>query len=281
MTAGGPYVYGIVRAGHPLPADLCGVGTPAAALELLPVGPVAAVISTAPARLRARRRDLLAHQDVLLTLALDGPVLPMRFGMLAPDTETVREQLKAGRARYPRVLARLADRVEMNVKALPATGALATLVAEEPHIRQLRDAAQRRPGYEANLRLGEAVVHTLARRAADAAQEIVAELSASAVAHAAGPQVAGAVLNRSFLIDRRATEAFQETVDRLSAEYRDRVELRGAGPLPCYSFTEPEAAPEPPPGAGPDPDGDPAPRPKRPRGPAADGKAAAATRTGA
>ncbi|MEU9848664.1 GvpL/GvpF family gas vesicle protein [Streptomyces sp. NPDC047985] len=243
MTAGGPYVYGIVKAGHPLPADLRGVGTPAAALELLSVGATAAVVSAAPARLRARRRDLLAHQEVLLALALDGPVLPMRFGMLAPDAETVHEQLKAGRKRYPRVLERLADRVEMNVKALSATGALAALVADEPHIRQLREAAQRRPGYEANVRLGEAVVHTLARRAADAAQQVVPELLALAVARSPGPQAAGTVLNMSFLVDRQDTAAFQQTVHRLSAEYQDRVELRVAGPLPCYSFTELEPEP--------------------------------------
>ncbi|GAA3772088.1 GvpL/GvpF family gas vesicle protein [Streptomyces phyllanthi] len=242
MTAAGPYVYGIVACDHPMPAELRGVGRPQAALELLPVGATAAVISAAPVPLRARRRDLLAHQEVLLTLALDGPVLPMRFGMLAPDADTVREQLEAGHEQNLRALDRLAGRVEMNVKALPATGALAALVAEEPHIRRLREATQRRPSYEANVRLGEAVVHTLARRAADAAQELQPELAALAVARSTGPHVTGTVLNMSFLVARQDTVAFRAAVDRLSATHRDRVELRVAGPLPCYSFTEPEVA---------------------------------------
>ena len=159
MTAAGLYVYGIVACDHPVPAELRGVGRPQAALELLPVGDTAAVVSAAPVPLRARRRDLLAHQDVLLTLALDGPVLPMRFGMLAPDAEAVREQLETGHDHHLRALERLAGRVEMNVKALPATGALAALVAEEPRIRQLREAAHSRPGYEANVRLGGLLAH--------------------------------------------------------------------------------------------------------------------------
>ncbi|MEU6576269.1 GvpL/GvpF family gas vesicle protein [Streptomyces sp. NPDC046805] len=242
MTAAGPYLYGVVACDHPMPAELRGVGTPPAALELQPMGATAAVVSAAPVPLRARRRDLLAHQEVLLTLAIDGPVLPMRFGMLAPDADAVREQLEAGHERNLRALERLAGRVEMNVKALPATGALAALVAEEPRIRQLRDAAHRRPGYEANVRLGEAVVHTLARRAAVAAQEIVPELAALAVARSTGPQVAGTILNMSFLVARQDIVAFRAAVDRMSCRYQDRVDLRVAGPLPCYSFTVPESA---------------------------------------
>ncbi|WP_030899286.1 MULTISPECIES: GvpL/GvpF family gas vesicle protein [unclassified Streptomyces] len=242
MNAAGTYVYGIVARGHRMPAELRGVGTPQAALEVLPVGETAAVVSAAPVPLRARRRDLLAHQEVLLTLALDGPVLPMRFGMVAPDADAVREQLETGQERNLRALDRLAGRVEMNVKALPATGALAALVAEEPRIRQLREAAHRHPGYEANVRLGEAVVHTLERRAADAAQEVQPELEALAVARSSGPHVDGTVLNMSFLVDREDVVAFRAAVDRLSAGYRDRVELRVAGPLPCYSFAEPEVA---------------------------------------
>ncbi|WP_431964164.1 GvpL/GvpF family gas vesicle protein [Actinacidiphila sp. bgisy160] len=235
-------MYGIIAFDHPLPAELRGVGTPPAAPELLPVGETAAVISAAPVPLRARRRDLLAHQEVLLTLAIDGPVLPMRFGMLAPNAESLHEQLEAGQEQNLRALERLRDRVEMNVKALPATGALAALVAEEPRIRQLREDAHRCPGYEASVRLGEAVVRTLAHRAVDAAKEIVPELAALAVARSHGPQVAGTVMNTSFLVARQDIPAFRATADHLSVRYQGRVELRVAGPLPCYSFTEPEGA---------------------------------------
>jgi Gas vesicle synthesis protein GvpL/GvpF len=242
MTADALYLYGIVAAGHHVPAELRGVGAPPAVLELLTAGPVAAVVSDPPARLRARRRDLMAHQDVLLTLAHDGPVLPMRFGMTAPSAEAVRGRLEAGLQRYPRVLDRLVGRVEMNVKARPASGALAAVIGQEPRIRQLRDAARRRPGYEANLRLGEAVAHALTRRAADAAQDAVRELTALAVADSRGPDVVGCVRNASFLVARQDIRAFQSVVEYLSGRCRDRVELRVIGPLPCYSFTEPTGA---------------------------------------
>ncbi|MFE0083712.1 GvpL/GvpF family gas vesicle protein, partial [[Kitasatospora] papulosa] len=65
MTGNGVYVYAIVPAGQALPAGAVGVGSPAAALRLVDGGRVTAVVSAAPPQLRARRRDLMAHLEVL------------------------------------------------------------------------------------------------------------------------------------------------------------------------------------------------------------------------
>ncbi|MDX3850962.1 GvpL/GvpF family gas vesicle protein [Streptomyces sp. AK02-01A] len=236
----GVYVYAIVPAEQPVPAGISGVGGPPMPVRVLVEGPVAAVVSEAPPRLRARRRDLLAHQELLLRLSESGPVLPMRFGMVAPDEATVREQLAAAGVRHLKALERLVDRVELNLKALPPSDALAGLVREDETIQQLLRAARRHPGYEANLRLGEAVVTALSRRAAEAGRRAVLELTPLACAVAAGPEVSGCVLNTSFLVDRAASDRFRTAARDFAALRRDHVELRVAGPLPCYSFVAPE-----------------------------------------
>ncbi|MGX1850064.1 GvpL/GvpF family gas vesicle protein [Streptomyces sp. NBC_01456] len=239
MTDDGIYVYGIVRAGHPLPSAPVGVGDPPGAVGTLAEGRLAAVISPAPPRLRARRRDLLAHQELLLALAADGPVLPMRFGMVAPDETVIRRQLSEAEDRHLAALDGVAGRVEINVKALPADEALPALVQGDATIRQLREAVRRRPSYEANVRLGEAVATALARRAAEAGREIVRELSSTAHAVCAGPEVSGCQVNVSFLVDRGDSAGFVAAAELLARRRQDRVVLRVAGPLPCYSFLEP------------------------------------------
>lgn len=241
MTAPGPrrvYVYGVVRASHTVPADRTGVGERPAPVRALRAGALAAVISDAPARLRAKRRDLLAHQDLALTLGRDGPVLPMRFGMIAPDEEAVRRQLLSTQNDCLAALERVDGRIEMNLKALPTETGLGSLVREDPEVSRLRTATRRAPGYEASVRLGEAVAHGLKRRATAAASTVLAELSAVADAMVHGPEVEGCVLNVSFLLDRREQRRFEGAVERLTAAHRDRAELRLTGPLPCYSFTE-------------------------------------------
>lgn len=230
------YVYAIVPAGAALPSGTAGVGSPPAPLRLVRDGKVTAVVSDAPAQLRARRRDLLAHQDILLRLSDDGPVLPMRFGAVAPDEESVRAQLAGAQADHLATLEHLDGAVELNLKAFPAQDSLASVVAEEKSVRRLREAVRRRPDYEANVRLGEAVASALSRRAADAGRKLLHRLTPKARAVAAGPEVHGCALNVSFLVDRSESDVFRATVRRFADAHREHVELRVAGPLPCYSF---------------------------------------------
>ncbi|MGW1813597.1 GvpL/GvpF family gas vesicle protein [Streptomyces sp. NPDC002125] len=236
MTQNGVYVYAIVPAAAVLPAGAVGVGSPPAGLRLVRDGKLTAVVSDAPPQLRARRRDLMAHQDVLLRLSDAGPVLPMRFGAVAPDEDSVRAQLAGSRAEHLATLRHLDGGVEINLKALPAQDALAAVVEQEKDVRRLREAVRRRPGYEENVRLGEAVATALSRRAADAGRKILHRLTPMARAVAAGPEVHGCALNVSFLVDRRESDTFRTAAQRFADAHRDHVELRVAGPLPCYSF---------------------------------------------
>ncbi|MEU3223338.1 GvpL/GvpF family gas vesicle protein [Streptomyces sp. NPDC006976] len=245
MAVDGVYVYAITRAGITLPEGPGGVGTPPALLRAVQRGRLAAVVSDAPPDLRARRRDLLAHQNLLMRLMDETPVLPMRFGMVAPDQDTVLRQLAAGEAGHLAALKQLSGCHEINVKALAAQDALADVVVEDGTVRKLREAARRRPGYEASIRLGEAVAAALARRASAAGRRVLRELTPRARAVAAGPEVQGCALNVSFLVERGDSDAFLAEARRFAAAHRDHVELRLAGPLPCYSFVTAQARPAP------------------------------------
>ncbi|MEU5036189.1 GvpL/GvpF family gas vesicle protein [Streptomyces sp. G9] len=236
MDCDGLYVYAVVRRGSALPEGAAGVGDQPATLRTVDTGKVAAVVSDAPARLRARRRDLLAHQDLLMGLAERGPVLPMRFGVVAPNEDALLAQLTAAEARHLATLGRLDGHVEVNVKALPAPDSLARVVKEDAAVRRLREEARRRPGYEASVRLGEAVATALAQRAAEAGREVMRELAPLAREAAKGPDVQGCTLNTSFLVPRDHSEQFRAAAERLAEERRNHVDIRFAGPLPCYSF---------------------------------------------
>ncbi|MFI6348173.1 GvpL/GvpF family gas vesicle protein [Streptomyces sp. NPDC050560] len=235
--SGRVYVYGVVHAGRELPPRTGGVGRPPLPVRLLPVGELAAVVSDVPRDLRARRRDLTAHQDLLLALGSRGPVLPMRFGMVAEDEAAVRHAVGAAATAHRAALDRLGRRVEMNVKAAPVESGVAALMREDADVRHLFAAVRRRPSYDGNIRLGRAVAEGLDRRAAEAAREALPALAAEAVESTRGPEVPGCVLNVSFLVREGRLERFRATADRLAAAHRDRVELRLTGPLPCYSFT--------------------------------------------
>ncbi|MEU3532334.1 GvpL/GvpF family gas vesicle protein [Streptomyces murinus] len=239
------YVYGITARSHPaLPEGMTGVGEPARTVRVLAEGELAALVSEAPEGLRPKRRDLLAHQNVLAEAGAGGCVLPMRFGNVAPDDDTVTQVLEERAEHYRERLAALDGKVEYNVKAHHIEEAVLHLVmAEQADIRALADANRKAGGgsYDDKLRLGELVAGAVkAREAADAA-EVRGLLEPAAAAVSAGPQSTGWLLNDSFLVARDTAEDFLAAVERVRAD-RPHLELRVNGPLPPYSFVEPGPA---------------------------------------
>lgn len=238
------YVYAITRAAHPaLPDGMEGIGAPPRAVRVLVAGDLAAVVSDAPENLRPKRRDLLAHQNVLAELGASGPVLPMRFGSLSSDDETVRAALAENGERYLKRLGELDGKVEYNVKAAHNEEAVVRQVlSEEPGIRALHEAGRAAGGgsYDDRLRLGEMVANAVQARETRDAETVRRELSP--LAHAVSPAPAGTgwLANISLLVDRESAGAFLAGVGELQKAH-PQLELQVNGPLPPYSFVDPVA----------------------------------------
>lgn len=236
------YVYGIARASHPaLPDGMDGVGDPPRPVRILTEGDLAAVVSDAPEDLRPKRRDLLAHQNVLAEVGAAGPVLPMRFGSLSSGDETVRDALSENADRYLGRLDELEGKVEYNIKAVHVEEAvLHQVLAEEPEIRALSEANRKAGGgsYDDKLRLGEMVASAVRGREARDAEIVREKLEPAASAVSPGPSGTGWLANISFLVTRDAAETFVAKVAELEKS-QPQLELRVNGPLPPYSFVEP------------------------------------------
>ncbi|WP_298554122.1 GvpL/GvpF family gas vesicle protein [Streptomyces luteogriseus] len=239
-TLGTLYVYGIAPAGVRPPRS---PGVAGAAVRLLTEDGLCAAVSNAPESVTARRRDLMAHQAVLGELAEQGPVLPMRFAVLTPDAEALRGQLRTDRAHLAAQLDGVRGCVEMNVKGTVVPGCFADLVRRDDTLRTLARRTRKSPGYEANVRLGEALAKGVAREARGAAREVLARLVPLAVRTAQGPVDDEQVLSTSFLVRSADEQRFRQAVAAQAREAGDRLTLSVTGPLPCYSFVDAPSAP--------------------------------------
>ncbi|MGP4044577.1 GvpL/GvpF family gas vesicle protein [Streptomyces sp. 2A115] len=236
------YVYGIAADSHPaLPDGMGGVGDPERPVRIVKAGGLAAIVSDAPEGLRPKRKDLLAHQNVLAETGAGGPVLPMRFGSLAPDDEAVAGVLAERSDHYKERLGTLAGKVEYNVKANHNEEAvLHRVMAENPEIRAITEANRQAGGgtYEQRLRLGELVVAALKSREAEDAVDLQHTLEPVADAMSVGPESTGWLANVSFLVERESAEVFLSAVEQVRKGH-PHLEVRVNGPLPPYSFVEP------------------------------------------
>ncbi|AQS65981.1 GvpL/GvpF family gas vesicle protein [Streptomyces pactum] len=242
-TTTGPealYVYGITPAGARTPRSL-GVG--GATVRLLTGTGLCAAVSAAPARLRPRRRDLLAHQAVLDELAAQGPLLPMRFAVLSPRPDVLLSQLRTDATHLSRQLDAVRGCVELNVKGAVVPGHFADLVRRDETLRNLALRTRRRPDYEANVRLGEAIARGVRREARRAAREVLDHLTPLAVRTVRGTTDDEQVLSASFLLRSADERRFRQAVEARARDCGDRLALSVTGPLPCYSFVDPAPAP--------------------------------------
>ncbi|MDT0382089.1 GvpL/GvpF family gas vesicle protein [Streptomyces sp. DSM 42041] len=233
------YLYAVTAAGHPHRLDgLHGVGDPAGALRSLRARSVAAVVSDAPAELRAKRRDLMAHENVQERLLEDGAVLPMRFGLVAGSDDEVLAALDEHAAAYEQALREVEGCTEYHLRvARDEDDMLREIVTQSDEARKLNDRTRQDPASHADkVALGELISHEIERRRERAAEDVVHALSDTAVRHVVGQPNRDHLVALSFLVRRERSGDFSRAAQHLADDLGAGAQLTLHGPLPPYSF---------------------------------------------
>src|SRR5437762_631798 len=171
------YVYGVVRAADGSPPKGRGInGEPVALVTL--EGLAALTSDVLDEVLEAGRDELLTHSRVLERALEGGVVLPMRFGVVMPNEESVREELLAAhRDELETQLDEMDGKVEINIKAIyDEQIVLRELLAENQEVAELRAEIEGKPEeatYYERIRLGEVVAQGLTTKRAEDEREIV------------------------------------------------------------------------------------------------------------
>ncbi|MER6675110.1 GvpL/GvpF family gas vesicle protein [Streptomyces sp. NPDC000983] len=233
------YVYSITSKDHPMKLDgVEGVGDPPATLRTVSAGVLSAVVSDAPEGLRAKRRDVLAHQEVQERLMADGAVLPLRFGMTAESEDDVRTVLEERAGEYQERLQSLEGSTEYNLKcSWEEEALLRRILLENDEARELNTAIRGGSGsHEMSLALGELVAQESEAREQALANGIVEAMRPYTRDSRPSPPGRNDFLNVSFLVDADQEEMFLATEISLANQLGEEFELRLRGPLPPYSF---------------------------------------------
>lgn len=237
------YVYGVIPAAGAAPPR--GPGIDDASIGVIPHGGVAALTSDVPGDfLEAGREELLRHSRVLEETMERSVVLPMRFGVVLPDEETVHQRLlDPYEEELEAQLKAMEGKVEITLKGIYDEGAiLREVIAEDRGIAKLREAIHGKPEeatYYQRIELGELIAAALEEKRAAAAPQIVDRLVPFAVDIKVGEPVHERMaVNASFLVERDRLKEFDRVVDEIGAEQAGRIQLKYTGPLPPHSFVE-------------------------------------------
>lgn len=236
------HVYGVMRTSHPL--------LPAATRPVI-WHDLAALTNELPVDRNPTERELLDDLIRLSSLVSLGPVVPVRFGTMFADEDTVRSAL----------LARTASRLRAHLDEFDGVAETHVYLRfdEDAALRAVfnsnpawQEALNRRTHRDliARIRLGETVAARLVDWRRTRADTLLAPISAVALRSTALPERSHTEDRRAFLIPVEELPTVLAAVDELHQCAGVTVDCVGL--LPAYSFlTEPGAEPELEPGPGP------------------------------
>jgi Gas vesicle synthesis protein GvpL/GvpF len=236
----GLYVYGVVAADAGL-SDPSPSGDRAPQVELVEADDLAAIISPAGGDDQASvRESVLAHARVLETVIRDATVIPMRFGMVFPDEDTVvSDLLEARHDELVQWLERLEGHVQMTLKVYFREDAvLREFMEEHEEIARLHEKTRGdQATQDDRVRLGQLVFEaTEQRRQRDGAQ-LLEEVDSLVVATSVEPPEEDfMVLNAPLLVKRDGVEQLEQRLEELAQEQGELMRFRLLGPMPAYHF---------------------------------------------
>jgi hypothetical protein len=245
----GIYVYGIVPADVQVEEDAQGIGDPPAPVKVIREGDIAALVSPVPTDEPLGKPECLqAHARLLDGTASVAPVLPLRFGAVMTDEESVAEELlKKNHDEFAGALRALEGHAEYVVKGrYDEETILREVISESDEAQRLRKSMSgmsEDASRKARMALGEIVVKAIdAKRAADTDAVVKKLKGVAKQVNVRKPTHELDAVNVAVLAAVEDEDELQAEVDDLAEGWGDRVNVRLLGPLAAYDFVVSQAA---------------------------------------
>lgn len=237
----GIYVYGIVPAD--VEAQDGATGVEEGVIDVVTHGDIAALVSELSVdRPLGNPEDLRAHARILDGTSRVAPVLPLRFGAVLTDDDSVKEELLGSHAdEFAAALAELDGKAEYVVKGRYVEGAILQEILDEDAdaaalretIRDTDEDATR----DARMALGERVNNAIVAKRAEDTRTVVDALDELADGvNVREPTHEQEAVQVAVLVEVARQSELEEAVGTLADGWDGRVEMRLLGPLAAYDF---------------------------------------------
>jgi hypothetical protein len=237
----GYYVYGILPGDVEMTEEIRGVG--GSVVKLVRGDDLAALVSevelVGPI---GTAEDLQAHQELLDSVAIGSPVLPLRFGaVLTSEDAVISELLQGHHDEFAAALDELEGRAEYLVKGRYVESAiLEEILSEDSEAADLREQVHGKDAdatRQERIRLGEIISNAIGAKREQDTRLLVSRMAGrSAASVIREPSHELDAVNVAFLLDEDKADGLDQVVEDLEADWQGRVELRVLGPMAPYDF---------------------------------------------
>ena len=244
MEKEGYYIYCIIATSQERNFGPIGIGD--RGNEVLTIGydDLCMVVSNHPmTRFVVNRENMMAHQKVLEKVMTEfDSVLPVRFGTIASSADETRNLLDRRCKEFKNALRDMDHKIELGVKGLwlDMNTIFKEITEEKKDIQRLKKKIEKEAkskNVEAKMEVGKMVEAALQKKKEKESERIVDALRRTAFEHKLNRTTGDEMfMNAAFLVDKGREKEFDNIMDDLSEEFKDRIKFVYAGPLPLFNF---------------------------------------------
>ena len=244
MEKEGYYIYCIIATSQERNFGPIGIGGRGNGVLTIGYDDLCMVVSNHPmTRFVVNRENMMAHQKVLekVMTEFDG-VLPVRFGTIASSADETRNLLDRRYREFTNALRDMDHKIELGVKGLwlDMNTIFKEITEENKDIQRLKKKIEKEAkskNVEAKMEVGKMVEAALQKKKEKESERIVDALRRTAFEHKLNRTTGDEMfMNAAFLVDKGREKEFDNIMDDLSEEFKDRIKFVYAGPLPLFNF---------------------------------------------
>ncbi len=243
MEKEGKYIYCIIATSQERNFRPIGIGDRGDDVLTIGYEDLSMVVSNYPiAKLVVSRQNLLAHERMIEVVMKEfDSVLPVKFGTIASDADEIRNLLDRRYREFKTALRDMDHKIELGVKGIWKNMDVIfnEIVEENEDIKEMKDRIKNdvAKNMQAKMEIGKMVEQALEKKKEKEALNFVDALRKTAVNYKLNKTIGDEIfLNSAFLVDKGREKEFDNIIDDLSQEYKDRIRFMYAGPLPVFNF---------------------------------------------
>ena len=244
MEKEGKYIYCIIGTKQERNFGPIGIGSRGDEVLTIGYDDLSMVVSNHPmGKLIVDRENMIAHQKVIEKVMKEfESVIPVRFGTIATSADEIRNLLDRRYREFKNLLKNMNHKVELGVKGIwrNMDVIFKEIVEENRDIKNKKEKIQNgmvKRNIQNQMEIGKLVEKALVRKKEKEADKIVDALKGIVFDYKLNKTMGDEMfINAAFLVDKGREKEFDNIMDDLSEEYKDRIRFKYAGPLPVFNF---------------------------------------------
>lgn len=234
----GYYVFGAINNNQEKTFRTIELGGIDTNVHTIPYEEQALVVAEAPLMIyKPNKENISTHQQVLEQVMGEHTVIPFSFGTLFKTKEDCAALHSKLYSQFADIFPIITGKIEVGLKLIADKEWLTELVESNAQLVKARDNANQKSYYD-QLALGEKAKQMMASLQDQIEQELVKPLEEIAVGSKVNEGVSERMLlNASFLVPKEKEQEFDDKINELHEQWKDKMTFKYTGPWPPYNFT--------------------------------------------